>query len=47
MKICSCIADKVSNSLKEGNDLVKSVDIEELDSSLSKFFMIASYSKDY
>ena len=47
MKICSCIADEVSNSLKEGNDLVNSVDIEELDSSLSKFFMIASYSKDY
>lgn len=47
MRICSYIAGKVSENLKEGNDLVNSVDINELDSSLSKFFMIASYSKDY
>lgn len=47
MPICAYIANKVSLSLRDGNDLVNSVDIEELDSSLSKFFKIASCSKDF
>lgn len=47
MPICSYIANKVSLSLKDGNDLVNSVNIDELDSSLSKFFKIASCSKDF